>query len=156
MNRETERELAVVISEEKAKVVLGDGYGRLAYPDWVEELKSFVQTQLCADCGSPYDLDEPEEQMWGWYVDGEDGEGSEMEELEVVEFFCVACTDETEEELEANHPRTWGSLVFRRKPTGTFPLDEDDEIILEDSSDDDDEDDDEDWDDDEDFRDDDR
>ena len=49
MSALTVRELAVVISEEKAKVVLGDGYATLAYPDWVEGLKSFVQTQLCAD-----------------------------------------------------------------------------------------------------------
>ena len=46
MDRESERELAVVISEEKAKVVLGGGYSTLAYPDWVEELKCFVQISL--------------------------------------------------------------------------------------------------------------
>jgi hypothetical protein len=130
MDRESERELAVVISEEKAKVVLGDDYATLAYPDWVEELKTFVMTQLCVDCGAQYDLDEPEEQIWGWFIDGEDN-SSEMEEMEVVEFFCKACSDITEEDLERNHPQTWGTLVFRRHPTGTFPLDEDEEILLD-------------------------
>jgi hypothetical protein len=130
MDREAERELAVVISEEKAKIVLGDGYAGLAYPDWVEELKCFVQTQRCADCGAGYDLDQPEEQIWGWFIDGDDN-SSEMEEMEVVEFFCEACTDETEEQLEANHPQTWGTLVFRRHPTGTFPIDDEEEILLD-------------------------
>lgn len=128
MNRESERELAVVISEEKAKVVLGDEYMTLPYLEWVEGLKSFVQTQRCADCGAGYDMDEPEEQIWGWFVEDNEDSTTELEEMEVVEFFCERCTDETEEELEANHPQTWGTLLFRRPPTGTFPLDESEDV----------------------------
>jgi hypothetical protein len=128
MDADDERELNAVISEEKAKVVLGDDYFRLPYEEWVEGLKNFVQTQRCEDCGSAYNMDEPEEEMWGWFVEvdeiGNIHSTGEIEELEVVEFFCEACLQMSTEEREQNHPKTWGMLIFRRNPTGTFPFDE--------------------------------
>jgi hypothetical protein len=133
MDSESERELEAVLSEEKAKIVIGDGYATLPYEEWVEELKSFAATQLCPDCGSSYDLDTPEEEMWGWYVEGED---AELEEVEVVQFYCDRCADMDEEEREENHPKSWGMLLFRRAPTGTFPFGDDDEINLTDHDDD--------------------
>lgn len=120
MDREDERELDAVISEEKAKAVLGDDYFSLPYLEWVEELKTFVATQRCADCSSGFDLEEPEEEMWGWFLEGSD---DDLEELEVVQFFCESCLELTDEECQANHPRTWGMLLFRRPPTDTFPFD---------------------------------
>jgi len=138
MDSESERELEAVLSEEKAKIVIGDGYATLPYEEWVEELKTFVTTQLCPDCGSSYDLDHPEEEMWGWYVEGDD---PEIEEVEVVQFYCVRCTDMDEDEREEQHPKSWGMLLFRRPPTGTFPFDDDDEInLIEYEADDDEED----------------
>lgn len=134
MDSESERELEAVLSEEKAKIVLGDGYASLPYEEWVEELKSFVTTQRCPDCGAAYDLDTPEEEMWGWYVEGDD---AELEEVEVVQFFCERCIDMEDEEREENHPKSWGMLLFRRAPTGTFPFGDDDEINLTDNHDDD-------------------
>ena len=122
MDKEAERELDAVISEEKAKIVLGDGYATLPYVEWVEELKCFVTTQRCIDCGAGFDLDEPEEEIWGWFVEGDE---HEVEELEVVQFFCDNCLDLDDQERERKHPRGWGMLIFRRAPTGTFPLDED-------------------------------
>lgn len=138
MDAESERELEAVLSEEKAKIVIGDGYATLPYEEWVEELKSFVTTQRCPDCGSAYDLDNPEEEMWGWYVEGDEGEDASLEEVEVVQFVCERCTDMDEEEREDNHPKSWGMLLFRRAPTGTFPFGEDDEINLTDHDDEDD------------------
>lgn len=132
MDREAERELDAVISEEKAKIVLGDEYHTLPYLEWVEGLKSFVQTQRCADCGAAFDLEQPEEEIWGWFVEGEEEE--ELEEQEVVQFICESCLDMEPEDREANHPKSWGMLLFRRAPTGTFPYDDEDydEIDLDD------------------------
>jgi hypothetical protein len=129
MDSEAERELEAVISEEKAKIVLGDEYATLPYDEWVEGLKSFAATQRCPDCGAAYDLDNPEEEMWGWYVEGQD---AELEEVEVVQFFCENCVDMDDEEREKQHPKSWGMLIFRRGPTGTFPFDSNDEIRLDD------------------------
>lgn len=134
MDSESERELEAVLSEEKAKIVLGDGYAALPYEEWVEELKSFVTTQRCPDCGSAYDLETPEEEMWGWYVESDD---AELEEVEVVQFLCERCLELDDEEREDNHPKSWGMLLFRRAPTGTFPFGDEDEINLTDSDDDD-------------------
>jgi hypothetical protein len=124
MDKDEERELDAVISEEKAKVVLGDAYFTLSYVQWVEELKSFVQTQRCVDCGAAYDLEEPEEEVWGWYVEGST---DNVEELEVVQFICSNCVELDDDERELNHPQSWGMLLFRREPTGTFPFDDDDD-----------------------------
>lgn len=120
MDRDEERELDAVISEEKAKVVLGEDYFTLSYLDWVEALKSFVATQRCADCGSEFDMERPEEEMWGWFVEGST---EEVEELEVVQFFCANCMEMDENSRERDHAKTWGMLIFRRNPTGTFPFD---------------------------------
>jgi len=128
MDREAERELDAVISEEKAKIVLGDDYRTLPYLEWVEGLKSFVQTQRCADCGAGFDLEQPEEEIWGWFVEDDD---EELEEQEVVQFICESCLDMEPEEREDDHPKTWGMLLFRRPPTGTFPYDDEDEIDLD-------------------------
>lgn len=124
MNREDERELDVVLGEEKAKTVLGADYATAPFDQWVNSLRAFVVTQRCDDCGARYDLDDPELEMWGWSY-GASGEGADIEELEVAQFFCERCTDLTPDEREANHERTWGVLIFRRRPTGTFPFGDD-------------------------------
>jgi len=125
MNAEAERELAVVLAEEKAKVVLGEErYRSLPYGEWVDELKSFAQTQRCPDCGGLYDLEYPEEEIWGWFVESQT---DELDELEVVEFLCEGCVDEDDDRRELSHPKSFGVLIFRRSLTGTFPFDDDDE-----------------------------
>ncbi len=124
VDSESERELAIVIAEEGAKLMMGaDAYRSLPYLDWVEALKPFVQTQQCGDCGGSYDIDDFEEEIWGWFVEGE---GRDIEEMEVVEFLCETVLLDIPLERELTHPRTLGTLLFRRGPTGTFPLDDED------------------------------
>ncbi len=136
MESEFDHELNVVMGEEEAKVAIGDdAYRSAPYATWVELLKTFVAEKRCDDCGSRFDTDNPNEEIWGWFVYNSDSESpsefdvqaQDIEEIEVVEFSCLACLDLPADERDTSHPRTWGSLTFRRPPTGTFPLESDDE-----------------------------